>query len=37
MDKQPFISIPLDIPNVRVLQTEINAQREFVLTVETAS
>src|SRR3954469_12868522 len=34
MDKQPFISIPLDIPNVRVLQTEINAQRELVLTVE---
>src|SRR5215208_3833216 len=34
MDKQPFISIPLDIPNVRVLQTEINAQRELILTVE---
>jgi transposase len=34
MDKQPFISIPLDISDVRVLQTEINAQRELVLTVE---
>jgi transposase len=36
MDKQPFISIPLDIPNVRVLQTEITTQRELVLTVESA-
>jgi transposase len=34
MDKQPFISIPLDIPDVRVLQTEITAQRELILTVE---
>jgi transposase len=34
LDKQPFISIPLDISNIRVLQTEINAQRELVLTVE---
>src|SRR5262249_14706161 len=34
MDKQPFISIPLDIAHVRVLQTEINAQDELILTVE---
>jgi transposase len=34
MDKQPFISIPLDIALVRVLQTEINAQDELILTVE---
>ena len=34
MDKHPFISIPLDIPDVRVRETEITAQRELVLTVE---
>jgi len=34
MSKHPLISIPLDIPDVRVLRTEINAQRELILTVE---
>jgi transposase len=34
MDKHPFISIPLDIPDVRVLQTEITKHGELVLTVE---
>jgi transposase len=34
MPKQPLISIPLDIPDVRVLQTEITKQGEFILTVE---
>jgi len=34
MPKQPFISIPLDIPNVRVLQTELTKDGEFILTVE---
>ena len=34
MSKQPFISIPLDIPDVRVLQTEINKHNEFILSVE---
>jgi transposase len=34
MPKQPFISIPLDIPNLRVLQTELTKDGEFVLTVE---
>jgi len=32
--KQPFISIPLDIPNVRVLQTDLTQADEFILTVE---
>jgi transposase len=34
MPERAFISIPLDIPELRVLQTEINADNEFVLTVE---
>ncbi|HJZ48893.1 MAG TPA: ISL3 family transposase [Roseiflexaceae bacterium] len=34
MPKQPFISIPLDIPDVRVLQTDLTQANEFILTVE---
>ncbi len=34
MPERAFISIPLDIREVRVLRTEINAANEFVLTVE---
>ena len=34
MPKQPFISIPLDIPDVHVLQTDLTAAGEFILTVE---
>ena len=34
MPKHPLISIPLDIPDVRVLQTELTKQGEFILTVE---
>jgi len=34
MPDQPFISIPLDIPDVRVLQTEITRVGELILTVE---
>jgi transposase len=34
MSKQPFISIPLDIPDVRVLQTDLTQANEFILTVE---
>lgn len=34
MPDQPFISIPLDIPHVRVLQTEITRADELILTVE---
>jgi transposase len=34
MPKQPFISIPLDIPNVRVLQTDLTQANEFILTIE---
>src|SRR5919198_893113 len=34
MPKHPLISIPLDIPDVRVLQTEITKQVELILTVE---
>jgi hypothetical protein len=34
MPERAFISIPLDIPEVRVLRTEINKDNEFVLTVE---
>jgi transposase len=32
--KQPFISIPLDIPHVRVLQTDLTQADEVILTVE---
>ncbi|NTU78487.1 MAG: ISL3 family transposase [Chloroflexales bacterium] len=34
MAQQPFISIPLDIPDVRVLKTEITKAGELILTVE---
>src|SRR3954454_17808434 len=34
MPKQPFISIPLDIPDVHVLQTDLTQANEFILTVE---
>src|SRR6476659_10448938 len=34
MSKHPLISIPLDIPDVRVLQTEITKQGELILTIE---
>jgi len=34
MPKHPLISIPLDIPDLRVLQTEITKQGELILTVE---
>ena len=34
MPQQPFISIPLDIPDLRVLQTDLTAAGEFILTVE---
>ncbi|MGQ9561873.1 MAG: hypothetical protein ACUVWA_15395 [Candidatus Oleimicrobiaceae bacterium] len=34
MPDQPFISIPLDIPDLRVLQTEITRANELILTVE---
>jgi transposase len=34
MPKHPLVSIPLDIPDVRVLQTELTKQGELILTVE---
>ena len=34
MPKHPLISIPLDIPDVRVLQTEITKKGELILTIE---
>ena len=34
MPKHPLISIPLDIPDVRVLQTELTKRGELILTVE---
>jgi transposase len=34
MPQQPFISIPLDIPDIRVLQTDLTKAGEFILTVE---
>jgi transposase len=34
MPQRPFLSIPLDIPDVRVLQTDLTAGGEFILTVE---
>src|SRR5215218_5263587 len=34
MPKQPFISIPLDIPDVRVLQTDLTQADEFIFTIE---
>ena len=34
MSKKPQISFPLDIPDVRVLQTEMNKRGDYVITVE---
>ena len=34
MPTQPFVSIPLDILNVHVLQTDLTQANEFILTVE---
>ena len=34
MSKKGQVTIPLDIPAIRVIQTEINAQGEFVITIE---
>jgi transposase len=34
MPKHPLISIPLDIPDVRVLQTELTKAGELILTIE---
>jgi len=34
MPKHPLISLPLDIPDVRVLQTELTKDGELILTVE---
>jgi len=34
MPKHPLISIPLDVPDVRVLQTELTKDGELILTVE---
>lgn len=34
MSKPPFISVPLDIPELRVLQSDISKAGEFILTVE---
>jgi hypothetical protein len=34
MSKHPLISIPLDIPDLRVLQTELTKDGELILTVE---
>jgi transposase len=34
MPKQPMISIPLDLPDVRVLQTELTKNHELIITVE---
>lgn len=36
MLKQPFVSIPLDIPDVRVFQTDLTQANEFILIVESA-
>jgi transposase len=34
MAKQPLVSIPLDLPDVRVLKTELSKQNELIITVE---
>ena len=34
MPKHPLISLPLDIPDLRVLQTELTKHGELILTVE---
>ncbi len=33
-EKKPMISIPLDIPDVRVLETEVTSSGDFLITVE---
>lgn len=33
-EKKPLITIPLDLPGVRVLETEVATSGEFVITVE---
>ena len=33
-EKKPMITIPLDLPEVRVLETEVTASGDFVITVE---
>lgn len=33
-EKKPMITIPLDLPEVRVLETEVTSRGEFVITVE---
>ena len=34
LPQEPFISIPLDIADVHILQTDLTAAGEFILTVE---
>jgi len=34
MPKRPMLSIPLDLPDVRVLKTELTNQGELIITVE---
>jgi len=34
MPKQPMVSIPLDLPDVRVVQTELTKNHELIITVE---
>jgi len=34
MPNQPMLSIPLDLPDVRVLKTELSKQGELIITVE---
>jgi len=34
MPKQPMLSIPLDLPDMRVLKTELTKQGELIITVE---
>lgn len=34
MAKEPFISLPLDIPDVRVLSTDLTQAGEYILTIE---
>ncbi len=34
MPKQPSIAIPLDLPDVELLRTEVTARRELIIGVE---
>ena len=34
MPKQPMVSIPLDLPDVWVVQTELTKNRDLIITVE---